>query len=267
MNVCRSPEDSKMAQECRAPCAVFLFVYLYLSLLAATPLISWCTDTAGSLAVTTSLSPIIPTLIQYYGAIGIPGHPSPQTVLDLGTYPTLFGGIGAIITITLARWFGTRPVLVVDSILLFCATAWSAVSKGKDRGLYSNLAARCFIGLGGGAYESLVPLIIQDITFIHERNRAIALVLGSGGLAGATFGGVSTFIATSLDWRWLYWIINIINGAAMVLIFFFVPETTWPRRMADLSKCHTLRLSDSRLSPFFAPSPWILLKKTLILIL
>lgn len=155
--------------------------------------------------------------------------------MNLGTYPTLFGGIGAIISIVAARWIGTRPVLMSSAALLFCATAWSCVSRGGDRGLHSNTAARCFIGLGGGAYESLVPLIVQDMNYIHKRNRALALVWGSGGMIGATFGAISTYIVAGLNWRWMYWIINIVNGMAMVLIFLYVPETTWPRRMSDLS--------------------------------
>jgi MFS family permease len=196
------------------------------------------------LAVTTSLSPIIPTLIQYYGAIGGPNHPSPTDVMNLGTYPTLFGGIGAILSLLAARWIGTRPVLILSSALLFLCTLWSAVSRGKDRGLYSNIAARCFVGLGTGAYESVVPLILQDINFIHQRNRALSLVLGSGGMAGAIFGALSTYITAGLDWRSLYWIINILNALAFILIVFFVPETTWSRRMVDLSKCAKERHGD-----------------------
>ncbi|KAL2825520.1 major facilitator superfamily domain-containing protein, partial [Aspergillus pseudoustus] len=187
------------------------------------------------LAVTTSLSPIIPTLIAYYGAIGTPGQPSPQDVMNLGTYPTLFGGIGAIISLLLARWKGTRPILILFSALLFFSTLWSAVSRGKSRGLYSNIAARCFIGLGTGAYESVVPLVLQDINFIHQRNRALSLVLGSGGMAGAIFGALSTYIVAGLDWRALYWIINVLNAIGLVLIVLFVPETTWPRRIVDFN--------------------------------
>ncbi|KAL3259631.1 hypothetical protein ABHI18_005227 [Aspergillus niger] len=198
-------------------------------------IIALCFYTAGCLAVTTSLSPIIPTLIQYYGAIGGASHPPMQDVLNLGTYPTLFGGIGAILTILTARWIGTRPVLIFSSALLFFSTLWSAVSKGRDRGLYSNIAARCFVGLGTGAYESVVPLILQDINFIHQRNRALAFVLGSGGMAGAIFGALSTYIVAGFNWRSLFWIINIITGIGMILIILFVPETTWPRRMSDLA--------------------------------
>ncbi|OJI96471.1 hypothetical protein ASPVEDRAFT_78240 [Aspergillus versicolor CBS 583.65] len=198
-------------------------------------ILALCFYTAGCLAATTSLSPIIPTLIQYYGAFGGASHPSAQNVMNLGTYPTLFGGIGAIITILAARWIGTRPVLILSSVLLFFATLWSAVSQGKDRGLYSNIAARCFVGLGTGAYESVVPLILQDINFIHQRNRALGFVLGSGGMAGAVFGALSTYIVAGLGWRSLFWIINIITGIGVIMIILFVPETTWPRRISDLT--------------------------------
>lgn len=182
-----------------------------------------------------AMSPIIPSLIKYYAMWDGPA-PTMQTITNLATYPTLCGGVAAIIGVITARWIGTRPVLSFSAALLFFSTIWACVSDGKDRGLYSHIAARCFVGLGSGAFETVVPLIVQDLNYIHRRNTLIALVWGVGGAVSAVFGTASTYIVEVLGWRWFFGIINIVSGIGMILILFVVPETSWIRTVRDLSE-------------------------------
>lgn len=111
-----------------------------------------------------SIASIIPNLTMYYDdpayLHGAP--PSSQTISQLGTFPSLFIGIGAILCVIAAQVLGTRPVMIFEAALTVACIVWSAVSKGKDRGLYSHIASRCILGLDVEAAESLVPLIMQD---------------------------------------------------------------------------------------------------------
>jgi len=55
--------------------------------------------------------------------------------------------------------------------------AWSGgFWAGFSRSLESHIAARCVQAVGAGAVEALIPLIIQDIVFIHQRNTAMSSV-------------------------------------------------------------------------------------------
>lgn len=183
-----------------------------------------------------SIASIIPDLTIYYSQV--PKPPSSQLINDLGSFPSLFIGIGAIISVILAQGIGTRPVLILDAIITTFGMLWSAVSHGdSDRGLRSNIAARCFMSLGVGAVESLIPLMMQSLNYIHSRNSRLSLIWAAGGIANAVLGILSTYIVAALDWRWYIWILFIISAVSTVLIIFLVPETTFPRTASDLGSC------------------------------
>ncbi len=59
---------------------------------------------------------------------------------------------------------------------------------GWSTSLKSHLAARILHGLGSATVEGLLPLIMQDIVFIHQRNRAIAAILACQGPLLTVFG-------------------------------------------------------------------------------
>jgi MFS family permease len=106
----------------------------------------------------------------------IPGAPSASAVSMLGSLPSLFIGVSNFISIPLAEAYGRRPVMLFLAGLSFLCLPWAATSHG----LSSHLAARCFQALGTGAVESLVPLIMQDMSFVHERNMFIGMLWASG---------------------------------------------------------------------------------------
>ncbi|CAK7228826.1 hypothetical protein SBRCBS47491_007042 [Sporothrix bragantina] len=191
-------------------------------------------DVAGSMTACNSVGPLVPTFDMYYANVPL-GEvpPSTQTVSQLATFPSLFIGVGAIISVILCRWLGTRPVLILSSALVVASTTWAATSHGKGLGLYSHIAARCFMGLGTGAVESLVPLILQDMYYIHNRNTQIAIIWAWGGVVSGALGSASTYIVQHIGWRWFYWILDIISCVALAMIILVVPETTFPRTEAE----------------------------------
>jgi MFS family permease len=100
------------------------------------------------------------------------GGPPLWKVTLLASLPLLTNGISSYFLIPLSISIGRRPVLLACGIMAWTGGFWAGVS----RNLVSHIAARCFQALGAGAVEALIPLIIQDMMFIHQRNRAMSSI-------------------------------------------------------------------------------------------
>lgn len=101
--------------------------------------------------------------------------PSLERVTMLATIPLLTNGIASYFLVPLSIAVGRRPVLLVTAVLAWAGGLWAGLSTSLE----SHLAARALMGLGAGAVEALIPLIVQDMVFIHQRNRAQAAIIAS----------------------------------------------------------------------------------------
>ncbi|CAG8137752.1 unnamed protein product [Penicillium salamii] len=61
--------------------------------------------------------------------------------------------------------YGRRPVYIVSLLLFGACSLWAGLAKSYP----SELAARLTLGFAGGSADSLAPLTITDIFFLHER--------------------------------------------------------------------------------------------------
>lgn len=100
------------------------------------------------------------------------GGPPLWKVTLLATLPLLTNGIASYFLVPLSISLGRRPVLLGCGVLAFTGGFWA----GLSRSLYSHIAARCVQAIGAGAVEALIPLIVQDLVFIHQRNTAMSAV-------------------------------------------------------------------------------------------
>jgi MFS family permease len=168
---------------------------------------------------------------------GLGGPPVFQTAL-LSSLPLLVNGISSYLLVPLSIAVGRRPILLLAGI-----AAWSGgLAAGFSKGLTPHIAARCVQGLGAGAVEALIPLIAQDLMFIHERNRAIAAIAASQGLLIVGIGIASPIIVVRLTWRYIYFITSSAAAAAWLLCIAFVPETRWIRTPEELAGKDIYRL-------------------------
>ncbi|KAI1339336.1 MFS general substrate transporter [Xylariaceae sp. FL0016] len=168
-----------------------------------------------------------PDALEYLSEVG--GPPLWQVSL-LSSLPLLVNGVASWVLVPLSVAVGRRPVLLFAGCMAWTGGLWA----GFSRSLGSHLAARCFMGLGAGVVEALIPLVVQDFMFIHERNRAIAAIHATQGVVMVTLGVASPYIVVRVGWRAVYYITA---GAALcswAAIFFVVPETRWLRSMAEL---------------------------------
>ncbi|KAF7866865.1 hypothetical protein EAF04_005706 [Stromatinia cepivora] len=140
--------------------------------------------------------------------------------------PTLFIGIGAFLWIPLSLAIGRRSVLLIANVILLSSTLWAGVATR----FHSLLIAVSFHGLAEGVSTSAGLLMIIDLTFIHQRPLAIALVWSVvGTVTLSILAGVFQVTGTETDWRLFYklWIPPVIISC--FLVFFFFPETYFLR--------------------------------------
>lgn len=101
--------------------------------------------------------------------------PSLEKVTMLITIPLITNGIASYFLVPLSIAIGRRPVLLVTAVLAWAGGLWAGFSTSLD----SHLAGRAVMGLGAGAVEALIPLIVQDMVFIHQRNKAQSAIVAS----------------------------------------------------------------------------------------
>ncbi|KAK3935002.1 putative MFS-type transporter-like protein 9 [Diplogelasinospora grovesii] len=156
--------------------------------------------------------------------------PNLATITLLTTIPMLGNGLASYLLVPTSIAVGRRPVLLLMACCAWAGGLWAGFSTS----LTSHIAARCLQGLGAGTVEALIPLIIQDMMFIHRRNKAFAAVVSSQGIVLLLLGIANPYIASNYSWRWLYYITSGLGFAAWVLMGLFLPETRWKRTVEEL---------------------------------
>ncbi|KAF9446134.1 MFS general substrate transporter, partial [Macrolepiota fuliginosa MF-IS2] len=134
----------------------------------------------------------------------------------------------------LAAKFGHRIVYLCSVFLMFVSCVWCAVSPG----IPSIQASRVFQGFGMSALQSLVASTIEQTFFVHERgSRSVAWSFSI--MAGITLGPLLySYVVQNMSWQMGFWFVTIPLGIAVVLVFFFVPETTYIRETQEVLAGH-----------------------------
>ncbi|KAL4731651.1 hypothetical protein ACLX1H_000628 [Fusarium chlamydosporum] len=146
-------------------------------------------------------------------------------ITHLMTYPTLFMGIGNLIGMPLGIAVGRRIVLIAATIVMILSAGLCAGATNYEW----HLAGRIILGLSAGQSEALVPMITQEIFFLHERGRCMMIQQTIQTIATAVFVIFAGPIAGAITPEWWYGLGAILSGVCLVLTFFFVPETKYYR--------------------------------------
>ncbi|KAL2851669.1 major facilitator superfamily domain-containing protein [Aspergillus pseudodeflectus] len=144
---------------------------------------------------------------------------------DLLTYPTLFMGIGNLISMPFALTIGRRPVFLASMLLLIATGIWCACSQS----LASHIAGRNIMSLAAGQSEALSPAIVQEIHFLHERGRKLAWFIFIQNVTAGVFFVTSTYMVSAWGWRWWYGFFTIMNAVAFVFSVVFASESLYQR--------------------------------------
>ncbi|KAH7347276.1 major facilitator superfamily domain-containing protein [Plectosphaerella cucumerina] len=185
-----------------------------------------CWFSIMGLSMASGLGAILHVFFEMY----IPQGYTPEDVVFLITMPTLCIGLGNFIILPLALAYGRRPVFLVSMVILLGATIAAAVQNSYD----AHLAARIIQGLATGTSESLLPLMLTEVTFLHERGRIFGLYWMVQNCVSSTINLSSSYLNHDMGWRWYYWVFVITLGVGIILAFFFAFETQFTRPSASL---------------------------------
>ncbi|KAK1720364.1 hypothetical protein CaCOL14_004742 [Colletotrichum acutatum] len=185
-----------------------------------------CWFSSMGLSIASGLGAILHEFFAMYGPQGY----SSEDIVLLITIPTLCIGLGNYIILPLALAYGRRPVFLGFMIILLIATISAALQNSYN----GHLAARVVQGLATGASESLLPLMLTEVTFLHERSKIFGLYWMAQNAISSTINLTSSYLNHDLGWRWYYWVFVITVAIGLVIAFFFAFETQFTRRPESL---------------------------------
>ncbi|OCL03718.1 MFS transporter [Glonium stellatum] len=126
----------------------------------------------------------------------------------------------------LSNRFGRRPIFLISLICSLICNIGCAKSP-----TYGSMAAcRALVALFISPPAAIGSAVVVETFFKKDRARymgiwTLMLTLGVP-ISPFIFG----FVAYRVSYRWIYWILAMINGAQFVLYVFFGPETRYLRR-------------------------------------
>lgn len=146
------------------------------------------------------------------------------------TTTALLQGTGNLFWVPMANKWGRRPVYILSYLIYFGTAVWLIFDKSYG----GFLAARILMGFGAGAAETIAPISIADIFFLHQRGRIMSsytCFLSIGVAIGLVISGLITI---DHDWRTIYQVGSALVGSVLLLAIFTFPETAYPRdKLAD----------------------------------
>ncbi|KAL2070136.1 hypothetical protein VTL71DRAFT_14816 [Oculimacula yallundae] len=138
--------------------------------------------------------------------------------------PNLTMGFGNQFGMPLAVAIGRRSVLLV-AIAIMCASIGLCAGAGTAAANYDwHLWARMMLGVAAGQSEALVPIITQEIFFLHERAKYLIIQQTIQTIAMAIFVLFTSSIAAAIGTAWWYGIGCCLYGICFIISFFFVPK-------------------------------------------
>jgi MFS family permease len=138
--------------------------------------------------------------------------------------------IGNYIILSLSLAYGRRPVFLISTVILFSAIIGSALQDSYE----GHLATRVVAGLATGATESLLPLMLTEVTFLHERGRIFGVYWMVQNALSSALNLASSYESATLGWRWYYWVYAIAVGTGAVAAALGALETRFARPTASL---------------------------------
>lgn len=134
-------------------------------------------------------------------------------------------GFSNFLWVPIATKYGRRVVILTSTLVGLGSCIWRALAQSYG----SFMGAVVVHGIASGVSETIPPMLIADVFFLHERGAYMTLYMWSyfgAYILGPIFSGVMT---ERYGWRSFWWL-NV-AGYCFLLAWciFLVPETSWDR--------------------------------------
>jgi len=150
-------------------------------------------------------------------------------ITHLMTYPTLFMGIGNIVGMPFALGVGRRVIILISTLVLVIGSVLCATAKNYE----VHLAARCIVGLAAGQSEALVPMITQEMYFLHERSKYLMTQQAIQVIITTIYTVFASPIAGAITPEGWYGLGAGLSGAVFIAALLFLPETKYDRPLSS----------------------------------
>lgn len=97
------------------------------------------------------------------------------------------------------------------------------------------MACRLLQGIAAGSTESVLPLIITDMSFVDERGLWFGVYWGAQNLINTVFLISTSYLIAATSWRWFYWVLSVFAGVGLVGGFFLLSETRYTRSPTSMN--------------------------------
>jgi hypothetical protein len=124
--------------------------------------------------------------------------------------------------------FGRRPVYLLSQLINFGTSIWRAKATS-----YNSFMGACVLnGIGAGPAETIMPSVIADIFFLHDRGKWNTLywVVYMGSLMVGPI--ISGSMAEEVGWRSFWWLNTGLLGLSFLMVVFMFPETKFNRNVS-----------------------------------
>ncbi|KAJ5436952.1 hypothetical protein N7445_007837 [Penicillium cf. griseofulvum] len=129
--------------------------------------------------------------------------------------------LGPLVISSLSEMYGRLIVYHICNTIFVVFVVGCALSNTSAQFMVFRFISGCAgaapLSLGGGTIADVIPI---------EQRGAAAALFGLGPLLGPVLGPViGGFVAEGKDWRWTFWVVAILGGAAGIGTFIFMRET------------------------------------------
>ncbi|KAL1310695.1 hypothetical protein AAFC00_000954 [Neodothiora populina] len=118
--------------------------------------------------------------------------------------------------------FGRKPILLIANAVFLIGSLVAALSNS----IGMLIAARAIQGIGGGGLVTLVNICISDLFSMRRRGAYFGIIGGVWAFASAVGPIVGGAFTEKVTWRWCFYINLPLDGAAFLIILFFLDLKT-----------------------------------------
>ncbi|KAG7107744.1 Efflux pump dotC like protein [Verticillium longisporum] len=115
--------------------------------------------------------------------------------------------------------FGRKNLLLICLALMGIGDLACGFSQTAEQ----LFAFRAIAGVGGGGINSLVMIIVSDVTTLQNRGKYQGMLGGIIALANGVGPFLGGAVVESSTWRWVFWMIPIMVVPSSIVILFFLP--------------------------------------------
>ncbi len=129
--------------------------------------------------------------------------------------------VGQVLWGTLSDHVGRRTPLLCGCLLFSCTAAVCAATHS----IYTLIAVRFLMGLGGSAGVVVSRAIVRDLFEEKEAAKFYSLMMIIGGIGPIVSPFLGSILLTYYDWRAIFWTITVFSGLCIAAVLWNIPET------------------------------------------